>query len=164
MATRRVFFSFDYKQDSFRASRVRNTWVTEHDHESAGYIDAADWKYITEGGDEAIKQWINSNLKDTSVTVVLISSETSKNEWVNYGIQESLKKGNGILGIYINNIEDLHGMIDSKGENPLDIIYVEDSNPTKYLSEIYDTYDWVNDNGYSNLHSWVEAAAKQVEG
>lgn len=30
------------------------------------------------------------------------------------------------------------------------------------LSEIFNVYDWVDDNGYSNFEKWVEKAAKQA--
>jgi hypothetical protein len=33
----------------------------------------------------------------------------------------------------------------------------------RYLSEIYPTYDWINDEGYDNLSKWIEKAAEKVE-
>ena len=42
--------------------------------------------------------------------------------------------------------KDVEGKIDIKGSNPL---------PAGYK-----TYDWVNDDGRSNLGTWIEAAAK----
>ena len=30
------------------------------------------------------------------------------------------------------------------------------------LSEIYPTYDWVNDDGRANMGKWIEAAAKRA--
>ena len=40
---RRVFFSFHYEKDIWRASQVRNSWVTKPDRESAGFWD---WEKI----------------------------------------------------------------------------------------------------------------------
>ncbi len=37
---RRVFFSFHYERDVWRAGQVRNSWVTK-DREEAGFWDAA---------------------------------------------------------------------------------------------------------------------------
>ena len=31
-----------------------------------------------------------------------------------------------------------------------------------HLSEMYETYDWVNDDEYNNLATWIEKAAKAV--
>jgi len=41
---RRVFFSFHYEKDIWRASQVRNSWVMKPDREAAGFWDAASWR------------------------------------------------------------------------------------------------------------------------
>ena len=68
---RRVFFSFHYERDVWRANVVRNSWVTKGNYIEAGFIDAADFEEIKKQGDEAIKRWINSQLDGISVTVVI---------------------------------------------------------------------------------------------
>jgi len=68
---RRVFFSFHYEKDVWRANVVRNSWVSKPDRESAGFIDAADFEKLKKQGEEAIKRWINGQLEGTSVTAVL---------------------------------------------------------------------------------------------
>ena len=40
---RRVFFSFHYERDIWRANVVRNSWVTQ-DREAAGFWDASLWE------------------------------------------------------------------------------------------------------------------------
>ncbi|NLJ39190.1 MAG: TIR domain-containing protein [Candidatus Atribacteria bacterium] len=158
---RRVFFSFHYEKDSVRASQVRNSSVTKPDLETAGYVDAADWEEIKKGGDKAIKKWIAENLKNTSVTAVLIGTETSNRDWVTYEIKESYNRGNGMLGIYIHNCKDFNGQTCAKGENPFGNLYITDEYGNKtYLSELYPTYDWVYNDGYNNFGDWVEEAAK----
>jgi hypothetical protein len=159
---RRVFFAFHYERDIWRAGQVRNSWVTKPDREDAGFWDAADWEKIKKQGDEAIKRWIKDQLKGTSVTAVLIGAETSTREWVKYEIIESYNRGNGLLGIYIHNIKDRNGYTDTKGNNPFSYIYIEQDGKKVYFSEIYPTYDWVNDDGYENLGDWVEKAAKKA--
>ena len=42
---RRVFFSFHYERDHWRANVVRNSWVTK-DRESAGFFDAGELAWI----------------------------------------------------------------------------------------------------------------------
>jgi hypothetical protein len=82
---------------------------------------------------------------------------------VGYEIKQSHGKGNGLLGIYIHNIKDTNGKTDLKGKNPLDSWWITQENGMKkYLSSIYKTYDWVNDNGRANIGAWIEAAAKQA--
>jgi hypothetical protein len=66
------------------------------------------------------------------------------------------------LGVYIHNLKDKDGKTDSKGKNPFDYFYVERNGKRIYFSEIYPTYDWVNDNGYENFGNWVEEVAKKA--
>ena len=96
------------------------------------------------------------------MTVVLIGAETSTREYVGYEIKQSYSRGNGMLGIYIHNMKDVYSRTDTKGANPLANWHVDRDGKKTYLSELYPAYDWVNDNGYQNLGSWIEAAAKKA--
>ncbi len=158
---RRVFFSFHYERDVWRASQVRNCWVGR-DREDSGFWDAASWESVKRQGDEAVKRWINQQLNGTSVTVVLIGAETSARPYVIYEIQRSYEVGNGLLGIYIHNIRDQYQRTDIIGYNPLSNVYVEQNGRRIYLSEIYTTYDWVTDVGYRNCARWIEDAATRA--
>lgn len=158
---RRVFFSFHYERDVWRAGQVRNSWVTKTDRETAGFIDAASWEAVKKRGDDAIKRWIAEQLNGTSVTVVLIGAETASRDWVIYEIKESFKKENGLLGIFIHDIKDQNQRTDIKGKNPFDILYIERDGKKVFLSQLYPTYDWVIDRGYENLGKWVEAVASK---
>jgi hypothetical protein len=102
---RRTFFSFKYK-DVSRAMVVRNSWVTQG-KEASGFIDAADFEEVKRKGDTAIKNWIDGQLKGTSVTVVLVGEKTCDSRWVKYEIERSIEIGNGLLGIDISKIKDL---------------------------------------------------------
>lgn len=154
---RTVFFSFHFKWDSWRASQIRNSWLTQPDRESAGYLEGSDWEEIERQGDAAIRRWIDEQLKGTSVTAVLIGTETSERWWVNYEIVESVKKGNGLVGIYIDNIKDRNGLRATRGMNPLTQHTFSDTG--RRYSDAYNTYDWVLDDGYNNFGDWVEEAA-----
>ena len=158
---RRAFFSFHYERDCWRAGQVRNSWVTK-DRESAGFWDAAAWEEVKKKTDTEIEKWIGEQLNGTSVTVVLIGAETSTRQYVGYEIKQSYTRGNGMLGIYIHNMKDVNSRTDTKGANPFDGWYVERDGRKVYFSELYPTYDWVNDNGYKNLGDWIEAAAKKA--
>jgi hypothetical protein len=154
---RTVFFSFHFKRDAWRAGQVRNSWLTQPDRKSAGFIEGSDWEEIERQGDAAIRRWIDNQLKGTSVTAVLIGKETSERRWVNYEIVESVKKGNGIVGIYIDNIKGKNGLRDTRGINPLTQHQFSDTG--RRYSDAYYTYDWVLDRGYDNFGDWVEEAA-----
>lgn len=159
---RRAFFSFHYKNDVWRANIVRNSWVTKNDKEAAGFIDAADFEEVEKGGDAIIKKWIREQLEGTSVTVVLIGSETSNREYVKYELEKSWEKGNGILGIYIHQIKNKDGKISTKGSNAFGPIFTSTKDDKKYFYERFNTYDWVNDDGYNNMGKWIESAAKEA--
>jgi len=47
---RKVFFSFHYKPDNWRASQVRNMGVIDGNRP----VSDNDWEQITRGGDEAL--------------------------------------------------------------------------------------------------------------
>lgn len=139
---RRVFFSFEYG-DVFRAMVVRNSWVTQGTT-AAGFVDAADFEQLKRQGDYAIQQWIDSQLKGTSVTVVLVGSGTCNSRWVRYEIEKSIRLGNGLLGIDISKIKDMQGKTSQRcGEIPVG----------------YPFYRWNADDGFNNMGSWIEKAA-----
>ena len=88
--TRRVFFSFHYQRDAWRASQVRNIGVIE------GNASATDnkWEEVKRGGDAAIRRWIDEQLTGRSCTIVLVGAETADRQWVKYEIEKSWNDGN----------------------------------------------------------------------
>lgn len=157
---RRAFFSFHYQRDLWRVNQIRNSgqsWLNKE--ESYGFWDGSLWESAKRQGDAAIKRLIDQGMCNTSVTVVLIGAETSQRKYVGYEIQQSHANGKGLLGVYINRLRDQDGFTSSKGENPFGNWHITRNGRKVLLSEIYPTYDWVLDDGYHNLGSWVEKAA-----
>lgn len=138
---------------------MRNSWITQ-DGEAAGFWNASLWGEAKKRGGKIIKRMIKNGLKDTSVTAVLIGTETWDRKWVRYGIIQSHERGNGLLGVYIHNIKDQNGHTDLKGNNPFDHIYIEKNGSRVSFSELYPTYDWTFNAGYKNFGDWVEQAAE----
>jgi len=149
----RVFFSFYYERDIWRASQVRNSWVTKPDREAAGFWDAASWEEVKNKGDEATKRWIRDQLGGTTVTVVLIGTVTSERKYIQYEIDQSWERGNGLIGIYIHKIKDKDGNTELKGADPF----------VKMGYKNIKTYDWIDDDGYENIGNWVELAYQRVQ-
>jgi len=160
--TRRAFFSFHYQRDIWRVNQVRKSWVVQAGIQEAIWYDASLWERTKLRGDNALQQLIDDGLTNTSVTVVLIGAKTSQRRWVNYEIQESYSRRKGLLGIYIHNLKDINGKTDFKGLNPFDCIYIENTKPKIYLSQLYKTYNWLTDDGYRNIGAWIEVAARQA--
>jgi MTH538 TIR-like domain (DUF1863) len=153
---RRVFFSFHYERDVRRVAQVRSSWAVRSKGEAQPFYDKADWEKVRSQG---IEKWIESQLAGTSVLVVLIGAETSGRDWVRYEIKRAYQLGKGIVGVFIHNVKDPISGTDHKGENPLDRWSVERDGRKVLFSSLYRSYDWQQDDGYSNLASWVEAAA-----
>lgn len=158
---RRVFFSFHYERDIWRANVVRNSWVTK-EREAAGFWDASLWEEAQKKGEEAIKKMIEDGLKNTSVAVVLIGKETSGRKWVRYEVRRSHEDGKGLLAVYIHGIEDNSGKTDEKGDTYFGEIGTDANGKSVYFSQLYPAYDWIADKGYDNFGDWVEKAAKKA--
>lgn len=143
---RKVFFSFKYKTDVSRAMVVRKSWVTQG-KDAAGFIDSADFEKVKKQGDKAIQNWIDNQLKGTSVTVVLVGEKTCSSRWVKYEIKKSIDIGNGLLGIDVSKIKDLQGSTSDRcGQIP----------------KGYDFYLWFKEDGYNKMGDWIEKAAKDA--
>jgi len=143
---RRVFFSFHYQNDVWRASQIRNAHIVEGTA-AAGFQDASLWEETKKKGDDAIKRLIDKGLEGTTVTVVLIGAETAKRKYVRYEIEQSNARGNGLLGIYIHTLKDQNEKTSAMGQPPARL--VELGAPC---------YTWDRD----KFGAWVEAAAKKA--
>lgn len=158
---RRVFFSFHYERDIWRANVIRNSWLTHPHREVAGFWDGSLWENADWRGRRALQKMIDSALDSTSVTTVLIGAETSEREYVHYEISESYQRAKGLVGIYIHKIADKTGRMDWKGANPF--AKFTDTGNGDRLSDLFYTYDWVDDDGYHNFGDWVEEAARAAD-
>jgi hypothetical protein len=127
----------------------------------ANFIDKAAFETLKRQGDQAVRNWINKQLDATSVTVVLIGTETLNRPFVQYEIRQSLGRGNGVIGVHINGIRDMNRGLAPKG-NPHTVIGYYDNNTPAYFDNIADgIYDYTASNGYANLGNWIEASARK---
>ena len=154
---RRVFYSFHYKPDNWRASQVRNIGIVEGNTP----VSDNDWETVTKGGDKAIEKWISDQLKNRSCTIVLVGEKTAGRKWIKYEIRESWNSRKGVVGICIHNLKDKDENQSSKGGNPFDDFTIAG----KKLSSIVKLYDppfKTSTNVYShikdNISDWVEEA------
>lgn len=146
---RHSFFSFHYQNDIQRVNIVRNSGVLIG-QAAAGFRDASLWEEAKLKGDAFIKKMIDDALVGTSVTVVLIGSQTAERKYVNYEIRQSIARGNGILGIHINNIADWKG--DTKTRGAVPALLVDGG---------YPAYDWPFD--AEKFSAWIEAAVQRAK-
>lgn len=150
---KRVFFSFHYQDViDFRANVVRQSWVTKADRYEAGFFDASLWEESKRKGDNSLKRLINNGLSGTSVTSVLIGSETFDRPWVRYEIFKSLEQGNHLLGVHINSISCKNGYTKSAGPNPFDYLGVQYNDRGSAVT----LWEWNGDkwDSYSDVSGW----------
>ncbi len=158
---RKVFYSFHYMADNWRASQVRNIGVLE------GNAPASDndWETVKKGGDASIQKWIDGQLYGRSCAIILIGSNTAGRKWINYEIENAWNEGKGLLGIHIHNLKNSEGNQCSIGANPFETFTMKRDNAK--LSSIVKTYNPIGSDSTAvyasiknNLSSWVEDAIK----
>lgn len=156
---RKVFFSFHYENDNWRASQVRNIGAIE------GNIPCSDndWEAVKRGGNAAIVRWITSQLNGKSCAVVLVGAETASRPWVIYEIEQAWNARKGVVGIRIHNLKDRNGNHSYAGANPFDQLTLDNGKkPLSSVVKLYDPPGWLSTDAYSNIKSniasWVEEA------
>lgn len=156
---RRVFFSFHFKPDNWRASQVRNIGAIEGN----APVSDNDWETITGRGETAIQKWIDGQLQGRSCSVVLIGTNTAGRKWINYEITKSWNDGKGVLGVYIHNLKNKDGYQTTKGSNPFEEFTMgSDKRRLSGIVKAYDppysistsVYDYIS----ANLENWIENA------
>lgn len=142
---KRVFFSFHYEDViTFRVNVVRNHHLTKETGE-AGFFDASIWEKAKSYGSLSLKRLINSGLENTTVSCVLIGSETWRRPWVRYEILKSYERGNSLIGIHINNIPDKYKYTYNQGNNPFDYLgYFIDQYGKRSSFQEHDGKNWQN--------------------
>lgn len=114
---RTVFFSFHYQRDIWRVNQVRSI-PNITGNAAAGFKDASLWEEAKKKSDDAIKSMIDKALVGTTVTVVFIGAKTAGRKFINYEIEQSLKRGNGLVGMQIHHLKNHLGETDVVGEIP----------------------------------------------
>ena len=154
---RRVFFSFHYKPDNWRASQVRNIGKVEGNSPASDN----DWETITKGGDAAIKKWIDGQMYGKSCAVVLVGTKTAGRKWIKYEIRKALEDGKGLVGIHVNKLKDAGGNTAVKGANPFSDFEV-DGVPLTQLAKCHTPSGTTSTAAYKdisdNIEEWIEDA------
>ncbi len=157
---RRVFFSFHYQLDIWRANQVRQSWRfrREGEREAEGFFDGSLWESSRRQGEESLKALIRQGMKNTSVTCVLAGIHTYLRRWVRYEIARSIVKGNGLITVHIHRLEDRQGVASYAGPNPLDYMGVYRTNDGRILvAEVSPQGQWV---AYGDYTQAVELPAQ----
>lgn len=157
--TRKVFFSFHFDPDSWRASQVRNMGVLESDEPVSGN----DWETVKRGGDAGIERWIAAQMKGRTCAVVLVGAETAQRPWVKYEIKKAWVDGLGVLGIRIHGLKNRFEQTSSAGKNPFDAWNISGT-PMSQIVTLYNPRGADSKAIYADIHNnldtLVESAIK----
>lgn len=148
---RRVFFSFHYQNDIWRVNQVRNSWRYQHEatRESEGFFDASLWESSQRRNPDSLKDLIRTGMENTSVTAVLVGSNTFERRWVRYEIARSIIKGNGLLGVQIHLLGDRLGQLSKPGPSPFDYMGLYRGSDGRVLLAEHNGLKWVAYNDYT---------------
>lgn len=114
-----VFYSFHYDRDVHRVQLVRNINALD----AQPVLNAQEWETVRQGGETAIKNWINKQMSYKKAVIVLIGRQTAGRPWVTYEIEKAWTDKKPLLGIRIHGLSSL-GTVDSVGPNPFDTAHV----------------------------------------
>jgi len=154
---RRVFTSFHYIPDNWRASQIRNMGKIEGNPVAT----TNKWEEVTKRGATEIEKWIDDNMSGKSCVIVFVGEKTAGRKWIDHEIIKAWNEKRGVFGIYVHNLKDNDGNQSDKGNNPFDKITIGD----KKMSSIVKCYDppyLTSTNVYNhineNIEDWIEKA------
>lgn len=113
---------------------------------AAGFQDASLWEEAKKKGDKEIKRMIDKGLENTSVTVVFVTYGTANRDYINYEINQSIARGNGLVAVQIHHLKNQNGITGSAGAIPAQI-----------KANGFKVYKYTNKEA---LARWIEEAAK----
>ena len=155
---RRVFYSFHFSEDAWRAGQVRNIGVVEGNEP----VTPNDWEAVKRGGDTAIKRWIDGQLQGRTCTVVLVGAQTSQRPWVEHEIVESWNRGMAVLGIRIHKLLNRDQKSSFAGANPFASIWLQSGVALSTKVKLYDPAGLDSRGVYAtiskNVNDWIETA------
>ena len=141
---RRVFFSFHYRY-VWKVNQIRsmpNITGTA----AAGFQDASLWEVSKKKGKRVIEQMIDNGLNNTSVTVVFITYGAANRDYINYEINQSIARGNGLVAVQIHHLKDHTGQVGTHG-----------AIPSQIKANGFKAYKYTNKEA---LARWIEEAAR----
>lgn len=150
-----VFYSFHYDRDVHRVQLVRNINALE----SQPVLNAQEWETVSDGGQTAIKNWIDKQMAYKKAVIVLIGLQTAGRPWVTYEIEKAWADKKPLLGIRVHGLSSL-GTVDSAGPNPFDKADV--SNVPVFDPTVTDRYGKIDSKAtYNALRNSIESWSNQ---
>lgn len=158
---RRVFFSFHYDNDNWRAAQIRNIGALEGNKEAS----SNEWEQVKRGGDQAIKRWIDGQMQGKSCVIVLVGRDTAMRKWIDYEISSGWNSGKAVFGIYVDNLLDRNGNTCYRGSNPFQHFTENGTNRSMAsVVPVHDPFGFDSKGVYATISSsiagWIEDALR----
>ena len=113
---------------------------------AAGFEEASLWEEARINGDQEVHRMIDEALQDTVVTVVCVTHGTTDRKHLDYEIDQSLARGNGLVAVQIHHLKDQKGETGSASDIP-----------SKIPSNWFKAYKYINQEA---LAHWIEESAR----
>jgi hypothetical protein len=126
--------------DTDKACMIKNQLISQG-FGVQGFDDTIDFYAIKHQGEAAVVAWIESQLFDSDITIVVLGQNTLESGWVELEIKQSLARGNQVIFVNMRN-ETEHSSL------------VKDYCAT--LASEAPLYHWQQDQGATDLHEWVD--------
>ena len=95
--SKHVFISFAY-EDVDEVNLLRGQ--AKNDKTDLQFDDYSVKEAFDSSNADYIKRQIREKIDRVSVTVVYLSENSARSRWVNWEIEESIKRGKGVIGVY----------------------------------------------------------------
>lgn len=132
---RNIFISFD-SDDLDEVNLLRGQ--AKNENNDLEFSDYSLKEPFDSENAEYIKRGIREKIDKASVTVVYLTKESAKSNWVNWEIEESVRKGKGVVGVF-------------KGDTPPSLL------PKSFTDNNFKIVPWK----HKELSEAIESAAKK---
>ena len=135
----KVFLSYYYEPDNKIAKEI----TEKINNDKTNLFTIVQEKTMERNDPEAIKNWVDQEIKKTKYTILLISEKTFEREYVSYEIQKSKDNGNTVIPILIDYENSKFVEVEKKITEKL-----KDLNCANVRW-------WFRDNGSKNILEWL---------
>lgn len=159
--TTSVFFSFHYDRDAWRVQQIINMGKVA----GQPLLSAQKWEEVKRRGDQAIKNWIEEQMKYKSAVVVLVGEQTAQRRWVKHEIAYAWDNRKPLVGVRINGLADRNGCTDTAGSDPFKMVGLKGGGTVGDFVTLYNPIGSTSQQVYAsisnNLPSWGDSAYKR---
>jgi len=158
---RSTFVSFHYERDYWRVQQVLNMGAIEGQE----IVSSQKWEEVKRGGDQAIKNWIEKEMKYKAAVVVLIGAQTASRPWVKYEITKAWNEKRPLVGIRIHGLKDSDENTDTSGADPFEKVTFDTGGSLADYVTVHTPMGTDSNQVYAsiknNIESWVANAYRR---